>query len=275
MNRVVLNLVPLVLSLVFIFVTYLLGKEIQDKEMGLWAALFAALGPYYLVLHGAWARHGYMETLVFGSLLLLFTIKIVFPKKSQPNKNALYFWFGLTAGIAWWTNFLILYYFIACGLFLYHHKKISLRGNFLWITLAFILGSSPFWIYNLSHDFASFHMFQSKGETEFGKNLYKFFYYHLPVILGARDINNGILNGVTLGLYGFSALWLFTRRHSRSFRLPMLFLLLLPLIFAFSRFGSLNTQRYLLPLYSVIPLFLAQTVVTLKVKNRVLAKRLL
>jgi len=271
LKRTVLNTVPLLLSLIFILVTYRLGKELLDKKTGLIAALISAFGPYYLVLHGAWARHGYLETMIFGSILMILTTKIL---KLSPKDNLkkYYMWFGFIAGIGWWTNFLIVYYIFPCSIFLlFHNKKLFFQKNIILMGLMFFIGSLPFWIYNFTHSFASLSIFLRSHDAEVSKHMVKFFQYKLPVILGARERAAFGWKIAVYLFYSFTFVWLITRKHPRTLFLPAFFAISLFILLSLSFYGNENTQRHLLPLYSVIPIFLARVFVTLKEKSKTFA----
>lgn len=267
LNRYVLNAVPLALSLVFIVVTYFLGKELVNRQTGLIAALLSAIGPYYLVLHGAWARHGYLETMIFGSLLILLTTKICYG--SPEKKKFLFLWFGFVAGIAWWTNFLIVYYFIPCGFFLFwSDKKIFFQKNFYWLLLAFFIGSAPFWVYNFKHSFVSLTIFFKESDADFWKSALVFFKHKFPVILGIRESSPLFFTALGIAVYLFSCFWLITRKQPKTLLLPAVFVGIVFVLQSMSFYGIEHTERHLLPLYSVLPVFLAHVVVTLKEKSK-------
>lgn len=270
LNRYSLNSVPLVLSLVFIVLTYFFVKELlQNKSAGLVAAIIAAFGPYFLVLHGAWARHGYLETMIFGTLLLLLTTRIVYQDPTPKQKKKYFLWLGFIAGVAWWTNFLSLYYFAACGLFLlWHDKKLFLRKEFYLATGLFVIGSLPFWIYNVIHDFASLSIFFKKADVNLWKNILAFFQYKLPVILGVRENAPFFWKIFSLSFFVLTTLWLCTRKHPKALWIPLFLFLLIIYLQSSSFYGKENTERHLLPLYSIIPLFLARAYQTLKEKSQ-------
>lgn len=271
-SREVLNGVPLLLSLIFIWVTYLLGKELLDEKTGLWAAFWSAFGPYFLVLHGAWARHGYMETLIFGSLLLLLTSKLIYREVPTKKRSNLFFFWGLVAGTAWWTDFLILIYLMPCALFLWgKDKRMPLRREFLILLVGFFIGSAPFWIYNFQHHFASFEMFFSKEKFKVWPQLLDFFGRRLPLVLGARENNTLLWNLATIALYVFSALWLLVKKPLRSLLLPFACVGFVLVFTTLTRLGHGHTPRYALPLYSILPIFIARVLVTLQEKSHLAA----
>ncbi|MBI1864239.1 MAG: glycosyltransferase family 39 protein, partial [Nitrospirae bacterium] len=66
-----LYVVPFLLSVLLIVLIHRLGRRLWGETGGAAAALFTALPPAFLVVYGNSPRLGYIETLVWGTLLLL------------------------------------------------------------------------------------------------------------------------------------------------------------------------------------------------------------
>lgn len=310
-DRLVLNGVTTFLSIFFILVTYLLGKEIFNNPSihpfnsplskggykgvkggygGILSALFAAVAPPYLSIHGAWARHGYMETLLFGSLLLLITLRLS-RTEDRKDRGRLLALLGLVSGIAFWTNFLIVVYLPACLIYILLKDRKIFGTEALLAIPSFIIGSLPFWIYNLSHSFASLGIFEAGKKQSFMKNLKGTVIIGIPEIIGADVVKETLLYGFfffIIGIFLFSIMLVvlsgirdLIKRESRvkSLARPallseagelgekrisgfngigiiLLFIFSFIIIYSASNFGGsiLETRRYLLPLYSAIPI---------------------
>ncbi len=81
-----------------------------DKITALLSVLFLSIGPSFFAIYSLKARGGYIETLIFGSLLLLLAFKIMDSDTTEDARRA-YLKFslvGFIGGIAWWTNQLII-----------------------------------------------------------------------------------------------------------------------------------------------------------------------
>lgn len=113
MNIVSIQLAPFVFFLLFIIVNYYLLKQAFGFQVALTANLLLAVPSPHLSLLSVTALGGYPETLFFGSLILLGLIRY---RESRRNAWIL-FLSGLAAGIGFWVNNLILFYFLAVGAF--------------------------------------------------------------------------------------------------------------------------------------------------------------
>lgn len=280
-SRLVLNAVTTLLSVAFIIITYHLGKTLHNETTGFIGALFASVSPVYLTIHGAWARHGYMEALLFGSILFILSIKIGGLSGQTAGdvikKERLYVLLGFVAGIAWWTNFLISFYFLPIAIYLiYRDRKLFLSRRPLLFVLAFIIGSLPFWIFNIKNSFGSLTMLGG-AEGRFLENLSDYILYGITEIIGSRRKLSPFLSIAVELIYGLSFAFLIYRAFKDHRFLPLLlFIILFPLIFSASKFGSSmegggGTRRYLLPLYSVVPLVISVVISSLRERWRYLS----
>lgn len=241
-----------------------------------WRVLVTALGavaPGYFVLHGVWARHGYPETYFFGTLLLALACNHLGRQERARFYAALFF----VAGLAWWSNFLILYYLPPIGLYLLFQLSRAPSGKsrariVLASAAGFFAGSLPFWVFNAQNSFASFSMFRG---TPGGRwNLHQVlgaFAEAFPVLVGAREQREGWtvpFLGPLLVALCVAALGFFVARRAARFPralalrrlepgdLLFAFFCSLVLFFAFSSQGAkagTGSVRYLIPFYSLYP----------------------
>lgn len=127
-----LKLVPFILSLLFIVVTFFLAREIMGREGAILSSLLLAIPPAFFAIWSLKARGGYIETLLFGSLILLLTYRYL-REDSPPKSNILILSsLGFIWGLAYWTNPLIIYYLIISLFFLFIKEK---RGIFFHLGL--------------------------------------------------------------------------------------------------------------------------------------------
>ncbi len=280
-----LKLLMIILFCFFIVITYYLAKSMTNKITALFSILFLAIPPPFFAMYGLKARGGYMETLIFGSLLLLLIVN--YEKKMQSANG--YLQIGLIAfiaGIALWTDQLIIYYFLPVGIVLSHifQKHFSFKRLII-LFIFFILGSLPQWVFTIIHSGYSL-----KGipmiinAHNFMYSIRNFFFQGLPIILGARQAWSqtdffSYATIVTMSIYGSALLYyLLVRKHiqeyqRRSFDLAILFLFTIPLIFSFSSkaHGFAQEPRYLMPIYSVITIFLGYFIVNLYTRVKYLS----
>jgi len=230
--------------------------------------------PNYFMIHGVWARHGYSETLFLGTLILALSCQSL-DKGISPKSL---FLMGLAAGLGWWTNFLILYYFIPWIFFLFLKffqnrglkEKIKIIG---FSTFGYFLGSLPFWCYNFKNFMWSYAMFGGEPSSNLLTRLIFTFQNSFPVLLGTKQYVTGVhvpylshcffyifcIGFIFFFLY--EAIFFFKNLKNRTLtpsNLIWLFGGSLILIFFKSKFSELSTPniRYLLPFYTLYPIVL-------------------
>lgn len=268
-HELLLRLVPITWSLLLIPVVYLLGfysastdinsrKDLR-KQVARFAALFTAVANSNFTIWTAKARGGFVEVIVLSCLAL--TLLAAW-RRSQ--RGGLIMSMGLVLGIGWWVNNQIIYAMLTCGLIIsydllikreYSSAPKSIARRYITTLfqglMPFLIGSSPFWYYNFTHDFASFGLFNLSDEII--ENLTNFRRHSLPMLLGVRAFWREVPDSPLFELAGLfiaaSAVALATVK--RVFLVNFLWIALL--IFALSSFGSLTLEpRYLLP---IIPVF--------------------
>lgn len=265
-----LQLSPLLFFVLYLGVLWALGRELFGEIPALWALVYAAAAPFQLYVWSMAPRGGYAETLFFGTSVLLLTLRILARAGGGAREWAL---LGLAAGLGFWTNFQIGSYCIPAGLLL----LIGLRSRLVHArTLvgigAFLVGSLPFWVYNVPRHFISLHM-EAVGSLPLRKGFGIFAGRFVPDILGLTgpylaDAPGGqrawlMLGGLVylalaLVFLGFSLRALFgflsRRRASPGEGLLLLFVATLALLVSASRYAQFASSRLVLPLHTVLPL---------------------
>lgn len=284
----VLNLKLLMLALFmgFIALTYYLAKFMTNKGAALLSILFLSIPPSFLSIWGLKASGGYIETLIFGSSIIFLTFKIMEAEKNSGHEKRydLFALLGLIGGVAWWTNMLIIYYFIPVLIFLYPVlKKGFLLQRFSITFFLFILGSLPAWIYKIMHIGEAPHLQIKASFDNFIPYLKNFILKSLPIILGARlswsetDIFQ-LASDLILGVYEFAIIYYIVKRgqyqeaQRRMLDFAILFLFSMPVIFSLSEAGSFVLEpKYLMPIYSIITIFLAAVILEIYKKAKYFA----
>ncbi len=265
-----LKYVPLAFSLALVLITYLTAFEVSNKLAARFAGLLAAIPPLTLVLWSTKARGGFIEVIVIGSLAILLLIRSF--KYDQVNAKNL----GLIAvllGLGWWVNNQVIYFMVpvflsVLGYAIHRLRFLQTIQLFFWSVLCFLLGSLPFWIYNLQNNFASKEIFSSAEGGKSWEYLVKFFDISLPILLGARNFasfQDSYLGSTTfvILIYFLLTLLYIGYRYLDLLKLTILkfdwqkpqeilflMIVLMAIIVAFSSYGHLaEAPRYLLPIY--------------------------
>ncbi|MGC1404388.1 MAG: discoidin domain-containing protein, partial [Thermodesulfobacteriota bacterium] len=118
--------------------------------------------PLYLSIIGLLATGGHVEACAFSAFILLSISLLVF--RPSINSVALACLIGIIAGLAWWSSLLSAPFLLAGVLGLTIARPRLLLGRIPWMGLAgFLIGSSPFWLWELLHDFSTFGFFEGHG----------------------------------------------------------------------------------------------------------------
>ncbi|MCC5843632.1 MAG: hypothetical protein JJU05_05210 [Verrucomicrobia bacterium] len=238
---------------------------------GVWAGGLAlglcVLGPYRYFLFQFAPRGGYMIALLCSGFLLWQAARISVRSRSAAAPE-LWPWFGLglVAGAGLWSHAIVFSAVMAALVVLllgwrgafWRHPRPILAG-----LGGFLLGFSPWWIYNLLHGWASLEMFQNTLDLPLreGMSLLWKRWVHL---VAHPDWSRRLSRAVALGyLLPAAAGMLLTLRDLRlgwtrslAARLAgLLFFLFSAAFFCRSTFATLHTARYLLPLVPVVALF--------------------
>lgn len=263
-----IRIVQLVLFLAFIGVLWILIRQMFDsQEMANWGALLAAIPPLLVVTYTTATLGGYGEILVLEvAILLLAHRTLVAERPSLPAYTIL----GLLGGLAFWTLGLSIVYLLPIGLLhLVRFRRRRIAGYVLAL-LGFLIGSSPWWLYNWAHAGAALQVLTSGRpmDSTIALRALGLVALGLPALLGLRAPWSAdfvplplFFAGTVLHLSAAALLW---ERFRRRDRLSLSTWLLLGVVATFiltftgTQFGVDATGRYLLPLYPILVMGLAR-----------------
>lgn len=269
-----LKTIPWLLSGAYIALTGWLGWRVFGPRAGALSAVLAALAPAYLLVTGLKAWGATAETLALGSLLLALTTYVTDSVRPAHERARALLALAGVGGVAFWISWLIAFYAVPVALIVIVFGRETLQRWGRAAVLMFFLGSLPFWVYNLQHEFATFTFLLSNQGDTWGNTWAVF--DHLTYDLAPRMVSGDpawrvlswpatwwlqiIYQGALIGL--IVAAWRGRRQPSAPGRwLLALFALLLPVIYwlsgygnhALNRFGFDATGRYVLMIHSVMP----------------------
>jgi 4-amino-4-deoxy-L-arabinose transferase-like glycosyltransferase len=253
---------------------YAMARDIAGRAAGLAALAFCIVGPgaYFHYMHSP--RGGYAIVVLFGVFLLWRGGHLVYRLKSGGEARPWeYLLLGLVAGLGWWSNQLITAAILATGLlFLAVLARRAFGWHILPVVGGFVLGSLPFWVWNLHHDWASFAFMSTMKTASVSEGLRVLFLERLSAVLdtglhdgpaAAGQLAGRFFGGhgmrVSAAMYGGAAAVALAWHFKRLFRdrwtsgtIQMTGLLLFVLVsialFGASSFALFRTPRYLLPL---------------------------
>ena len=293
-----LKLIPFLFSTLFIFMTYQLAKEIYNPPIGLLSALFVALCPLLLTAFSLKTWGGYSQTPVLGNLALILLQRILSRRAQDKGLWKPTLGLGFLSGLGLWVNPQYFYYLGPVVLLLMARaKRVGLVG---WVAFAAgcPLGGLPLLLSNLgsSQDTTANLILEGVVPAQdFWTSLKAAVSYFiadaLPTLWGLRPIKGELVVTaafIVIPLYLAAilvSLWLvgrdvLARRYNPAIVLAVT-LMLAPFVFILAALTNGNwtviipdsgiLTRYLLPLYSVVPVLLAAFIWRLRSLSRPLA----
>lgn len=261
--------VPTAVSVVLVLLAARLGRQIAGRRGEILSGLFAAVPPVFLVVFGNAPRLGYVETLLWGMILLLMVERLM-AAPDGPRVRSLLLVSGFVAGIAVWTNLLIAPFAATAVIAVLVFRGRAVLGRAAgWGAAGLFAGSLPFWVFNIRNRFWSLALMETGEKGDLAEKAGRLLGEVLPFVLGMRDISAGewlaraaipLAVGYLLVVAGLVAFWRGTSAASggrKAAVLPFALLFLTLAAFLASRYGSLGSPRYLFPVYGAMPLLLA------------------
>lgn len=231
---VALRLVPTVLTALTAVVLWRVGRRLFGETAGAAAGALFWIWPTYDIYKLTHQWGFYASGVLYCGLLMLLALRIV----ERPDRLRVGL-FGLVLGLAYWESSQIVP--IAGVLIAWTAWRAPKSLRHVWIALpAFVLGALPWIVWNLRHDWGSFH-FPITDTTTYQFRLRIFFSPILPMMLGLRApfsqerLLPGPLGILTLAVYaGLFLLFLYGAYRSRRRNESMLYLIaaVFPFIYA-------------------------------------------
>lgn len=255
----VLLLLPALFYIGFVWTTYWLVVLIADRKAARIAMLLTLLSSHWLTLFSAEIVGGYMDTLFYGNLLLIFLTKFYLAKTNQKWLWSLVM--GFVGGLAFWQFPLSGYYLVTVGLCLFVLQPRNLISiHFPLFLISFFVGSAPFWVYNLNHHFISFGMVKPAELGQFFAHLVSFLNYYTPALLGwgfqAYTYFAKLGWGMIVVLFFVSLLWLLKeiKWPWKNLQAPLLLLFLISwVLFSRNNYVGDRSPMVALPLLFLFP----------------------
>ncbi len=260
------------------------------------AGLSLAVPPVLLAVYTSATLGGYNETLLFGNLLLILAYDLT---HDSPRSGWRWALLGLIGGLGWWTNGLIVAFAAPVALFLLYRlvrpvdpaRSGTPRQRVIFVAVAvifFFIGSAPWWVFNLQHNWAALAFYVARGDTpgfagnavpelSFQQRMLGLFFLAAPTLIGMRfpwepTFFVPVVGAVLVFIYGLALLRL-ARRGQTALRpdgraLVLGIIGIFSVIFLVSKFSIDPTGRYFLPLALPCGIVLGTLVDGLRRKER-------
>jgi hypothetical protein len=259
---------------------YLLARTVSSRAESLVAAGFVIVAPGFLAAWGMGNEGNYVDVMLFGTLMLVLGARFI---KDEADGVTAGFWMGVLGGLAFWTHILATYYLLtALGVLVLHRVGRTALARLAAFAGGFVVGDFPGILWNATNEWLSFRWWSLDAGTveatdRVGRTLTQLKEVgttSLAVLSGywpadAPPWPSALWHPV-LSLLIPAVFLFFAWRHRAKLttvspELMMLgFSVLVVLVFAVSSFGWMTAEpRYLLFLFSVVPVFLGTAVVAL------------
>ena len=242
-----------------ILFTYLLAQRLFGHKAAVVTALMMALPPVMVTLYTTVGIGAYGETLLFGTLLLWLGHRLA---HEWADKWIWWLIWGAIAGLGFWSLGLIVIYIAPVAVLWLVRFDRRHWPRYLLATLGFLLGSSPWWIYDLTHNHACFRAFLDRTNLSAPllEQLELLGLFEIPALIGLRFpwaanyilvyLAPFVLTFYIGVLVGTMRRWVSLSQLEKS---GVLLLALLVASFALlylgGKFGIDVTGRFLLPMY--------------------------
>jgi hypothetical protein len=155
-STLVLRLGVVWVSVFWVWAAWRIGRRIAGERWGLLAGLQIALPPIFLTFVQL-SSHAEGVALALGTLTLAATVRLVDPLPQRQEWSA-WILLGVAAGLGWWTSQMSTMLIAAAAIGLLVARPAVLAGVGPYAALGlFILAGTPFWLWNVHHEWATFH----------------------------------------------------------------------------------------------------------------------
>lgn len=156
MNRLSLYITYFIFYLFLIFSTYFLGEGLSLKKGGIMAVCLTIL--LFPLTRFTVPADAFFLSL--SNIFLLLILKICY---DQNKKDSTFILLGIIGGLAFWLYFsFIPLLFMAIILFLLEDNRFLFSRRFIFFIVSFLIGSFPFWFFNLDNNFYNFKIIKQR-----------------------------------------------------------------------------------------------------------------
>ncbi len=247
---------------------YLWAREAGGRYAGLVALLVSLVGSESFLHFAVAPCGGYMVMLVSGLIALYLSCRIVIHLKAGLKVTALaYVALGLAGGVGWWSGQLVIVFLLPALLILLLGISWTLMRNGLLLALpAFFIGSAPWWIWNATHEWATFAFSKeldvksaADGMSAFWTSLLRAMGYSASDNVGASLVLLLVLVMVILFFVLLTKDAIYYKCQGPfvfKFAAPLVVLALLAVSVTSKYISIENNHRYFLPVFPAIAVML-------------------
>lgn len=274
-SAITFRLLSLIWSGLYIVSIGWLAKTAYNQRVAIFAMGFASLAPPYMQFVGMKLWSSYIETILLSNLLFIATFYLLNSTSHQKQLRWMILT-GLIAGVMFWLTWVGFYYFVPIGLILlWKGRAVLFRLGWLGL-VAFLVGSAPFWIFNIPQGMPTFMRFSSDAPMtteQISGVLGDFITTRFPILVSGHPTWGYSASGLAVVIaivYAIGLIFILRKVNQGNPLTVMLtiFVFSVPILYAFSTnsrnalpefnpWGIDATGRYILMLHSVLPIGVA------------------
>lgn len=234
------------------------------------ATSLCIMGPMGYFHYMCSPRGGYALCLLLTTLLLQMGcfVGVAKPENWKQELKA-YLALGFVAGLGFWNFWLVIPAIATVGIILLLRLRFRLFRWCVWVPglTGFLLGSLPWWIWNVRHSWASLESSSVAGNMRLYVEMAKtMFNDRIPTLIGFSVVKSPAVQTLVFAFIiflGFLPFLFILTKKRRSEASPVqrlsavvfVYLALFTLAFATSNFASIRSPRYMLPLVPVFAIW--------------------
>jgi hypothetical protein len=161
-STLVLRMTAAILAVPWVWSLWFIARRAGAGRFALLAGLLVAVPPVFLS-HAQLSTHGESSALAFGTVAMASAVYLI---EARDRSARAWAWavLGVASGVSWWSSQIGAMLLVAAVLVLVVARPDILRGPGPYVGLGlFFLASSPFWVWNLRHDWATFRHLATWG----------------------------------------------------------------------------------------------------------------
>jgi hypothetical protein len=161
-STLVLRMTAAILAVPWVWSLWFIARRAGAERFALLAGLLVAVPPVFLS-HAQLSTHGESFALAFGTVAMASAVYLM---EARDRSARAWAWavLGVASGVSWWSSQIGAMLLLAAALVLVVARPDILRGPGPYVALGlFFLASSPFWVWNLRHDWATFRHLATWG----------------------------------------------------------------------------------------------------------------
>lgn len=223
----IIRIPSVIFGILTIDITFLIGRELFSRKIGLWGALFLALAPLHIYYS--------QEARMYAFAAFAVTISSYFLLKMVEGKKFSFWGYVLSICLVLYSDYVAYFILPAHLLFILAHHKRTFKKFLLAISLGIFtfLIWLPFFAKQIKNGIDTSNLISGWSSVVGGAGLKNLILLPAKVLVGRINIDNNLIYALLLGILSVPYLIIFKKGTKAEKNNFLLFWLLIPPSFAF------------------------------------------